>query len=73
MLVVIVIHHLESVELFGHLFDLVLFARLFLFDAWGVPFDIVRHDKFIERLFCKRKKERKGVDSVCVQHAKNRS
>ena len=37
VVVLIEVHHLESIELIRYLFDLLCLARLNLLDAWGIP------------------------------------
>ena len=34
------VHHLESIELVRHLFDLLLLARLYDFHPFSIPFDV---------------------------------
>jgi hypothetical protein len=41
VVVLVEVHHLESLELIGDFLDLVLLARLDYFHALGVPFDVL--------------------------------
>ena len=43
-MMLIEVHHLETVELCRHIFDLLLLLGLDLLDALSVPFDVLGHD-----------------------------